>query len=258
MWLACLKSILFQIKPAGRVIINWLTSSICQLILTEALLTLALLFCLRRTFFCLCHTVEAFLTLEEGFYFIFNWMLMHCTRWKDQWWIKMFHISLMLSPNSVTCVYFSIVSIKTTRSDFSSESVSLLSPQLDLHAIRFRSQSCPEDWSEVRFSCILRPGELKLPQQSHRDEEKLHASQALSQTHPRTWDTEQESSSIWLILSVRGSSSVTLFMHVYLQRKAWRPLVLWTLPGRWGSFQGWIHEGTSTVPPHSAPRPGSR
>lgn len=71
---------------------------------------------------------------------------------------------------------------------------SLRRSELDFHAVRFGSQSDPIDWSEVWFSCVLGPDELELPQQSHHDEEELHASQTFPETHPRTWDVEKNTS----------------------------------------------------------------
>lgn len=59
-------------------------------------------------------------------------------------------------------------------------------PELNLHAVRFGSQSDSIHWCVVWFSCILRPDELKLSQQSHHDDEELHSSQTLSKTHART------------------------------------------------------------------------
>lgn len=57
--------------------------------------------------------------------------------------------------------------------------------ELDLHAIRFGGLRQPVDRSEVCFSCILRPHELKPPQQSHHKEEELHTSQSFSETDAR-------------------------------------------------------------------------
>lgn len=67
-----------------------------------------------------------------------------------------------------------------------SEDCLLCGPELHLHAVRFRRQSDPIDWGVVRLSCILRPDELELPQQSHHDEEELHTGQTLSKAHTRT------------------------------------------------------------------------
>lgn len=57
--------------------------------------------------------------------------------------------------------------------------------ELDLHSIRFWSQSHPINWFIVRFSSILWPRELELPEQRHHDEEQLHTSQTLAKTHTR-------------------------------------------------------------------------
>lgn len=93
-------------------------------------------------------------------------------------------------------------------------------PEYDLHAIRSGSKSNPIDWSIIWLSCIFRPDELKLPQQCHNDEEELHTSQTLSETHTRTWDIKKTTTSklfscfslIKPNLSVHATAGVTRLM----------------------------------------------
>lgn len=88
-------------------------------------------------------------------------------------------------------------------------------PELDLHVIRSGTQSNPIDWSVVWLSCILRPDELKLPQQRHQDEEEFHTSQTLSDTHARTCDIKNTS-----------KSSTTVSVHAAAGAIQWDPYCL--------------------------------
>lgn len=64
--------------------------------------------------------------------------------------------------------------------------------ELDLHVIGFRRLGRPVNRSVVRLSCIFRPDELEPPQQSHQEEEELHTSQTLTETHTRTCHLKKE------------------------------------------------------------------
>ena len=58
---------------------------------------------------------------------------------------------------------------------------------LDVYVVRFGCLSDSEHRGEVWLACVLWPDKLESSQQGHQDEEELHTSQTLTQTHTRSW-----------------------------------------------------------------------